>query len=266
MRAAVLGSPIAHSLSPAMHRAAYATLGLAWTYEAHDVAEGELARFVEGLGPRWRGFSVTAPLKREAAQFASSRDEIVQTLGVANTLVCNDGAWSAHNTDVPGAASALRSHGVHRLDSVRVLGAGATAVSMLLVAARLGATTAELVVRDRARAVDTLATARRLGLDADAVALSDPVGEGVDLLVNTAPASATAGREHEFVSSAAAVFDVIYDPWPSALVRAAHVAGLPAATGLDLLAHQAAAQVALMTGESVAPDVLLDAALGTLHS
>src|SRR5262245_61817694 len=125
MRCAVLGSPIGHSLSPAMHRAAYAALGLDWTYEAIEIGPGELAAFVAGLGPEWAGLSVTAPLKREAAQCATTATEVVHALGVANTLVHGPADWHAANTDVPGALNALAERGVTRATSVRILGGGA---------------------------------------------------------------------------------------------------------------------------------------------
>ncbi|HWV26982.1 MAG TPA: shikimate dehydrogenase, partial [Aeromicrobium sp.] len=125
MRAAVLGSPIAHSLSPVMHRAAYAAAGLDWTYDAIDVPAGGLAAVVSGLGDEWRGLSVTAPLKPEAAAFATDRTPVVERLGAANTLVRTSKGWTADNTDVPGALAALAEAGISVLDVVRILGAGA---------------------------------------------------------------------------------------------------------------------------------------------
>lgn len=264
MKAGVVGSPIAHSLSPAMHRAAHQTLGLAWTYGRHDVGEGELADFVRHLDVGWCGLSVTAPLKHEAAALAVARDAVVTSLGVANTLVRDGAGWSAHNTDVPGAEVALRTVGVERVESVRVIGAGATAQSMLLVAKRLGVRWVELVVRDRDRAAATLQLATRLDIDVRTAHISETISERVDLLIATTPGRPWVGREHEFAGTSGAVFDVVYDPWPSGLLTSAHESGLPCVTGLDLLAHQAALQVLLMTGEPVDPDVLLTAALAEL--
>ena len=104
----VLGDPIAHSLSPLLHRAAYDACGLEWEYDAHRVPAGGLAAFVDGLDASWRGLSVTAPLKREAAERADEVSPMVIRAGVANTLVHADGRWFADNTDVPGAAAAIR--------------------------------------------------------------------------------------------------------------------------------------------------------------
>lgn len=265
MKAGVVGSPIEHSLSPVMHRAAYAQLGLDWSYEAHEIRAGELEDFVETLDEQWRGLSVTMPGKREAAELAGDVDDVTARLGVANTLVRSSArGWDAHNTDVPGAENALRTVGVRAIESMRVVGAGATASSMILVASRLGAERVELVVRDRTRAMAALQLAQQLGLQSDAVSIDDPVLEPVDLLVSTAPGAPFAGREHEFAGAASAVFDVIYDPWPSALLESARMSGLAVVSGVDLLAHQGALQVHLMTGELVDPDLLHAAALTEL--
>jgi shikimate dehydrogenase len=252
-RCGVVGSPIAHSLSPVMHRAAYAALGLDWTYEAIDVQPGLLASFVDGCDQTWVGLSVTAPLKREAAEYAVTRGPVVEELGVANTLIGGPDGWHAVNTDVPGAVDALRERGIDAVSSVRFLGGGATVHSVLLAVRALDASAIEVWVRDPAKfpPVDGV-TVRRLG---------DAIDEPVDLLVSTIPADAV---PPEAVESAGAVFDVVYDPWPTFLVSAASAAGLPVVTGLDLLAHQAALQVELMTGEAVEVDLLRDAALEAL--
>lgn len=253
MKCAVLGSPIAHSLSPAMHRAAYAELGLQWTYEAVDIPAGGLAEFVAGLDSSWAGLSVTAPLKREAADLAATRGAIVDELGVANTLIGGPDGWHAVNTDVPGAVNALIERGVTEVESVRFLGGGATVDSLRLAVRELGATHVEVWLRDPAKLPEQAGvTVHRL---------TDPMEEPVDLLVSTVPAAAVPPAAGE---SARAVFDVIYDPWPTPLTVGATAAGRVIVTGLDLLAHQATLQVELMTGQSVPPDILRQAALRSL--
>lgn len=249
-----------------MHRAAYAALGLDWSYGAFDVAEGELREFVSERRDGWRGYSVTAPLKREAAALAASRDADVKTLGVANTLVAADAGWAAHNTDVPGAMNALREVGVESVQTVRIVGGGATAASLALAAQRLGAREVELRVRDTGRAAPTASAVESLGLAVSVVPLDVDVVESVDLLVSTVPGAALAGREHAWVGAAEAVFDVVYDPWPGALMPSAQSDGTPFVSGLDLLAHQAVLQVDLMTGRAVDPQVLREAALEELAS
>jgi len=255
-RCGVVGSPIAHSLSPVMHRAAYAELGLEWTYDAIEVPAGALAQFVDGCDQTWVGLSVTAPLKREAAEYAVTRSPVVESLGVANTLIGGPDGWHAVNSDVPGAVDALRERGIDAMTSVRFLGGGATVESLLLAVRTLEASAIEVWVRDPARFLSrgTMdgVTVRQLG---------EPMDEPVDLLVSTVPAEAV---PPEAVESAGAVFDVVYDPWPTFLVSAASAAGLPVVTGLDLLAHQATRQVEVMTGDVVDVDLLRDAALEAL--
>jgi shikimate dehydrogenase len=182
-----------------------------------------------------------------------TRGALVNELGVANTLIGGPDGWHAVNTDVPGAVAALREQGVSRLSSVRFLGGGATVDSLLLAVRELGVQDIEVWARDPAKvALGDGVTVRRLG---------DAFVRPVDLLVSTIPASAVPA---DAVTSAAAVFDVVYDPWPTPLTAAASDAGLPVVTGLDLLAHQAALQVELMTGEAVTPDLLREAALAEL--
>ncbi|MFC5678567.1 shikimate dehydrogenase [Aeromicrobium endophyticum] len=266
MICAVVGSPIAHSLSPVMHRAAYAQLDLDWTYEPVEVAEGALAEFVGALGDDVRGLSVTAPLKREAAQVGHQRTGDVEVLGVANTLVVEDGLISAHNTDVPGAVAALGERGVGAPVTARILGGGATAASMALALVRLGVEEVEFVVRDAARAAEAEAVVRGRGIGVTVRLLEEPLIDRVDLLVSTVPGDAVGSRAYELVDACAAVFDVVYDPWPTPLAHAADEAGVRVVSGIDLLAHQGALQVELMTGSSVPPQLLRDAALGALAS
>ncbi|MFI5428365.1 shikimate dehydrogenase [Aeromicrobium sp. UC242_57] len=266
MLCAVLGSPIAHSLSPAMHRAAYAELGLDWTYEAVEVHEGALAEFVGAVGDDVRGLSVTAPLKREAAAVSHQHDGVVESLGVANTLVFDDGMISAYNTDVPGAAAAIKEAGIGVPRSARILGGGATAASMALTLVRTGVEELEFVVRDPARAQEAESVVRGCGVAVRVRKIDEPLISRVDLLVATVPSDAIGARSHEFVESSRAVFDVVYDPWPTRLAKAADEAGTPVISGLDLLAHQAALQVELMTGATVSPQRLRAAALTALSA
>ncbi|MFT4188197.1 MAG: shikimate dehydrogenase [Aeromicrobium sp.] len=261
-RCAVLGRPIAHSLSPVMHRASYAALGLDWSYDAVDVTEDGLAGFLDGLDGSWRGLSVTAPLKRRLVGLLDQVSGDVESLGVANTVLFEpDGRRIGFNTDVPGGLNALREAGVDAPDSARILGGGATAASMALTLARLGVTRLEVVVRDVTRADEVLAVAAAQGVEAAAVTLDGSDRAPVDVLVSTIPASAA---DPSWAASAGAVFDVLYDPWPTPLAQAAQAAGIPVVNGLDLLAHQAALQVHLMTGGTVPASLLRAAALAEL--
>lgn len=245
---AVLGSPIEHSLSPVLHRAAYAELGLPWQYSAVDVEESELAKFLGGLDGRWRGLSLTMPLKRTVMPFLTSADPWATVSGAANTVVIDQGALAGYNTDIPGAIAALGERVRGPFKNAVVLGGGATAASMLLALGELGCEYARLLVRNPARAVETIETVARAerGPVIEVGTLGDPVG-AVDLVISTIPAAA---QTAELVSSAdpcPVVFEVVYDPWPTPLAAAALVSGRILISGLDLLINQAALQVELMT-------------------
>jgi shikimate dehydrogenase len=266
MLCAVLGSPIAHSLSPVMHRAAYRELGLDWRYEAVEIAEGGLAEFVQAVGEDVRGFSVTAPLKREAAAVAHQRDSITETLGVANTIVFEDDARLAYNTDVPGGVNALTEAGVAEVFSARILGGGATAASMALTLAHLGVGQIQFVVRDASRAADAIQAVSGRGIGIDVASFDDDLSAPVDVVISTVPSQAVSEQADSIIAASGALFDVIYNPWPTSLAAAAEQAAKPVVSGLDLLAHQAAIQVQLMTGSDIDPDILRQAALQALAS
>ncbi|QBR91375.1 shikimate dehydrogenase [Nocardioides euryhalodurans] len=247
MRCAVVGDPIGHSLSPILHRAAYAAVGLDWAYDAHRVVAGGLAGFVAGLDETWRGLSVTAPLKREALALGDVVTDRARLAGGANTLLRRDGSWTADNTDLPGAAAAVRERWDGPVATVTVLGGGATAASAALAMCDLGATSVRLLVRSAARAAETAAAIGRHPSAPD-VEVGD-LGDAVvgEVVVSTVPVSA---QDAELVSRCAAapvVFEVLYDPWPTPLAAAA--AGRVLVSGLDLLVHQAALQLTLFTGE-----------------
>ena len=266
MRCAVLGSPITHSLSPAMHRAAYAELGLDWTYEAVELAEDALGAFLSALGDDVRGFSVTAPLKRRTAELVDEATEIVGRLGVANTILVEDTGLRSDNTDVPGAIAALLERGVERATSARILGGGATAASMAYAVSIMGAERVEFVVREPSRASAAAQVAKSAGLEVTIHTVDEPLIDKLDLLISTVPGDVVGSRSHEFVESSRAVFDVVYDPWPTPLAKAAEQADVRVVSGLDLLAHQAALQVELMTGSQVSPQLLRRSALAELST
>ena len=140
MRAAVLGRPVAHSLSPLLHRAAYAALGLDdWTYDALDVGAGDLPVLLAGLGPEWRGFSVTMPCKQAAVDVADLVEPLPRLLHAANTLIRTDAGWRAENTDVSGIGMALQLAGVEQVGAAAIIGAGGTAAAAAVALASLGA-------------------------------------------------------------------------------------------------------------------------------
>ncbi|MBM7520199.1 shikimate dehydrogenase [Nocardioides nitrophenolicus] len=260
MRCAVLGDPVAHSLSPTLHRAGYAALGLDASYDAVRVPAGELAGFVAGLGPEWRGLSVTAPLKREALALADEVSELAVLAGGANTLVRRGGRWYADNTDVPGAAAAIRERFAGPLTAATVLGGGATAASVGLALADLGLGAITVAARTPANAEEAVAAIRRhpRGPVVDVLPLA-AVGAGGGVLVSTIPASAQTPDLVERVLPADVVFEVTYAEWPTPLVAAALDAGSTVVSGLDLLVHQAVLQFALFTGQDGPLDAMRSA-------
>lgn len=264
-RCGVLGDPIAHSLSPVLHRAGYAELGLDWTYDAHRVPAGGLEAFLAGLDEDWRGLSLTMPLKREALPLVDRLTERARLAGAVNTLLLeDDGSRTGDNTDLPGAAAAIRERTTARLASAAILGGGATATSIGLALIELGVRSIELRVRDASRAAETVAAL--LGHPAEVEVTVEPLpvqpltglwsagpdlaasGSTIDIVVSTIPASA---QTTDLVAACAAipvVFEALYDPWPTPLAAAALASGRVLVHGLDLLVHQAALQFELFTG------------------
>lgn len=254
-QAAVLGSPIAHSLSPALHTAAYAALGLDWAYTAIECDEAALPGLLASLGPDWAGLSLTMPLKRAVLPLLDRTEPLAAEVGGANTVVFEGGQRHGYNTDVPGMVTALAEAGVTAPSGATILGAGATACAALAALAEIGLASAAVLVRDPARAAGLLAAAGRLGMTVDLRRYEGWAGDG-DLLVSTVPAGAAdlhAERVRSGRLTPAAVLDVVYAPWPTPLALAAARAGTVVVSGFDLLLHQAARQVELMTGIKPAP-------------
>ena len=256
MRAAVLGTPVAHSLSPRLHRAAYAALGLTWTYDAVEVDAGGLPGFLRGLDASWRGLSLTMPLKQAVLPLLDSVSDLARDVSAANTVVLRDGQRHGENTDVHGIVAALAERGIDAVERAVVLGGGATARSALAALARLGCTSSVLVVRSEP--TETLSAAERLGVSPRVEAWSPEVLDGCDLLLSTLPTGA-ADRFAPYVRDVPALLDVVYDPWPTALAAAC---GGAVVSGAAMLLHQAVAQVELMTGIKPPVEAMRDALPG----
>lgn len=261
MRCAVIGHPVGHSLSPALHRAAYRELGLDWRYDALDVAPDRLPDFMAGLDAGWRGLSVTMPHK-EAIRAFGLTDALVDLVGAGNTLVLEPHGNRVYNTDVPGMVAALAEAGLDRVREVAIIGNGATARSALVSCARLGAARVHLLVRDPARAAGLLELGVRLGVDVVAADLDAAVR--ADLLVSTIPAEGIGDGAGRLAHAAPVLLDVIYDPWPTRLAAAAADAGATVVSGLDLLVWQGVDQIELLTGQRVAASTLRSAGLAEL--
>ncbi len=252
--AAVLGAPIAHSLSPVLHTAAYRSLGLAdWSYQAIECDEARLPGLLAALGPDWAGLSLTMPLKRAVLPLLDHTEPLAVTVGAVNTVILKDGQRLGFNTDIAGLAGAMRTAGITPEGNVVVVGGGATACSALAAVRETGTRDVTVAVRARSRAEPLLAVAARLGVTvrfADLTAGS-LASRRWDVLISTIPGTAAVGIA-ELVTTGAltarAVVDVGYDPWPTPLAAAAAVAGSAVISGYELLVQQAAGQVELMTG------------------
>lgn len=252
-RAAVLGSPIAHSLSPALHRAAYRALGLPWTYDALEVTEASLPGFVAGLGPEWVGLSLTMPLKTAVLPLLVEQGSSVVLTGCANTVLLGPDGPVGRNTDVMGIVEALREHTGGRLATARnatILGGGATGRSALVALDGLGLRDAVVAVR-RPEAADNL---RELAEACGVMLRVEPWSRagahlGADLVISTVPPGVADDVVGDLPAAVrGTLLDVVYSPWPTALVRGWAARGGEVVPGQVMLLHQAALQVELMTG------------------
>lgn len=270
-RAAVVGHPISHSLSPLLHTTAYRALGLTtWVYEAHDVPPGGLTAFLAGCGEEWVGLSVTMPHKVEAAALAAVRAPSVARTGVANTLLRSSRGWQAHNTDIEGILGSLR--GVERTApaTVTVLGTGATARSACAAAVDMRTAVLTVVGRNPTAGAECLSLIAGTGVSGRLVDLADAQACARALTASIVIATVPPGAADSVLDRVPAVgagllLDVAYRPWPTPLGSAWQQAGGQVVAGVDMLVHQACAQLLLMTGRSVAVGSLLEVARRAAH-
>ncbi len=255
-RAAVLGSPIAHSRSPQLHLAAYRALGLVdWTYDRIECTADQLPALVNGFGPEWVGVSVTMPGKFAALRFADERTQRAELVGSANTLVRSPSGWRADNTDIDGVTGALGQVS----GRAAVLGSGGTAPAVVVGLAALGVQDISVVARNRDMAAPLVELGARLGVDARWIELGTPL-PAVDVVVSTIPAD-VAAQHADTVAGTPLLLDAIYDPWPTPLASAVEAAGGRVISGMQMLLNQAFAQVEQFTGRP-APKDAMRAALG----
>ena len=242
-KAAVLGSPISHSRSPQLHLAAYRALGLdGWTYDRIECTADELPGLVAGFGPEWVGVSVTMPGKFAALRFADERTARAELVGSANTLVRSQSGWRADNTDIDGVKGALGPVA----GRAAVLGSGGTAPAVVVGLAELGVQDISVVARNLEKAARLVAIGARLGVEIRWIELGTTLVD-VDVVVSTVPAD-VAAQHADTVAATPLLLDVIYDPWPTPLATAVEAAGGKVVSGLQMLLHQAFAQVEQFTG------------------
>ena len=252
-RLAVLGSPIAHSLSPRLHTTAYTALDVPFDYGRVELGSGQLATWLEDLDTSWQGLSLTMPLKREIIPFLDTSSPLVDQLGVANTVVFDytGGTRRLHgyNTDVDGIVRTVASLPATQPHTATILGGGATAASALYAAHVLGARDFTVYLRDVTKAEDLTRLASSLGADITVRPLGDiDRAPAQEFVVSTLPGGAADGITLTPASSTSVVFDVAYDPWPSRIATAWTASSGVVFSGLDMLVEQAISQVRLFTG------------------
>ncbi|MGO4805340.1 shikimate dehydrogenase [Arthrobacter sp. 2MCAF15] len=267
LRAAVLGHPISHSKSPALHRAAYALLGVDIAYSAIDVTEADLPDFMRQVRGEvraegsWRGLSVTMPLKSAMVAEVDEVRGVAGALGVVNTVAFESDGGStrlvAYNTDVAGIVNALRHAGAAAAPTAVVLGGGGTAAAAIAALKELGAASAEVFVRDVSRASEARAASAAVGLPVQVLPLDGAAAAvaTADVVISTFPPRAADGLAAEIAAGLAAasghpgvLLDVAYDPWPSRIAAAWQEAGGTVVPGLEMLIYQAVEQVRHFTG------------------
>ena len=263
-RAGVLGSPITHSLSPALHRAAYSALQLDWSYQAYEVNEDELATFVAELDGCWAGLSLTMPLKSVVIPLLDTVDEVAGLIMSVNTVLPGPQGWRGTNTDVFGIVQSLTERGVSGPRQATVLGAGATARSAIAALADLGVREVLIVARRPEAAADLVRLAGQLGLSSRAEpCVPCPELLRTDIVISTLPGSAAEPWARCADGASGTLLDASYHPWPTPLVEAWPSDRV--ASGRDMLLWQAVRQVELMTGQP-APFVAMAAALPALST
>ncbi len=265
--AAVIGSPITHSLSPAVHNAAFAAAGVDWVYAAFDVAPGESlgalhAMRTLGLG----GLSVTMPHKQDVADQVDELDPAAAALHSVNTVVrTSDGLLKGYSTDGVGFVASLMEAGVSITGrSVVVIGAGAAARAVIDALARGGAASVTVVNRSLARAQQAAALAGVIGRVGE---LTD-VTTG-DIVVNATSVGMAADQlpfDPALLRAGQVVADLVYHPLETALLAAARAMGATPVDGLGMLVHQAALQQQLWLGVLADTGVMRAAALRELTS
>lgn len=249
-RAAVLGHPISHSMSPVLHRTAYLALGLPWSYDSIDMREADLPEFISGLDDSWAGLSLTMPLKRCVLPLLDDIDPVAERIQSVNTVVFSDGAKLGFNTDVAGIGTALKEAGAGEFPGdVVIFGAGATAASALAAIVELRPRRVRICARRFSASEELESLASRLGLNAQAwpwARTSETLTS--EIVISTLPGDAGAQFAADVPARAGLLLDTTYGPWPTSLASAWLASGGTVAPGYRMLLWQAAVQVELMTG------------------
>ncbi len=259
----IIGDPIAHSLSPQIHNAAYKELGIhnEYQYEARRVKPAELAGFMNEVRTAGiRGVSCTAPHKVAIMEYLDEIDEVARKIGAVNTVVNNNGVLKGYNTDWLGAVLPLEQLTALRDKKVALLGAGGAARAIAYGITTKGA---NLTIYNR-----TPGKAKELAMDfgADSASIGDPAGiKDMDIIINATsvgmePNDDKTPLPQEHITKSQIVFDSIYSPYETRLLREAKAQGAQVVHGTEMLLQQAIAQFKLYTGYD-APEEAMRTAL-----
>lgn len=266
--AGVIGWPVSGSLSPVIHNAAFAALGLDWAYLPLPVPPGRVAEAVAGLRALgFAGANVTMPYKTEVAQTVERLSEDAGLLDAVNTVVIAGDEIEGANTDAPGFDRVLRLDAGFDPSGRRALvfGAGGAARACALALGRAGLAELVVAIREPERGISLARLARELPIELRVIPLADAAGESVDLVVNATPLGRTGETlPHPELHDGVLVVDLLYRPTVTPLLQAARDAGAAAYGGLGLLLHQAALSFELWTGVEPPMPVMSAAALAEL--
>jgi len=253
-RFAVLGSPIAHSKSPAIHLAAYRVLGLDWEYGRAEVQKGLMRTFIAGLDGVWNGFSVTMPLKEEATRFAEELDDYASLTGATNTLYLDEfGKWHGFNTDVFGIVQAVTEARIGLVKHALIIGSGATATSAMVAISVLNPNAhVEVLARNKVSRKALIGLGKKLGLKVSRAGGLRAASRISNLTISTLPSGALDKQASRLVRAwtwkpKGALLDVSYNPWPSKLAEAWSAKGKRTISGLEMLIWQAVAQIRIFS-------------------
>jgi len=260
IKAAVLGSPIEHSLSPVIHQRAYELLGWNWRYERYEVSSGQLKEFLAKYRGEFRGLSLTMPLKEEALNLIDNVSDLGKRVNGVNTLIFDELQSRGENTDVQGFTDALTFHEIAIPKEVTVLGGGATARAAIAAvdgrAQRVNvfsrsAHRTKALVNSATHSIVTVFSWDDLTKHEMLAENAASFGLKADLVISTTPKGAT--DQLDISGPSQTLFESLYNPWPTDLLRTWRDSGGFGIDGLDLLVWQAIGQLELMalSGESL---------------
>ena len=271
LRLGIIGYPIGHSISPIFQQAALDYYSVDARYQPWEVSLHDLPQFIEGLrSPDTLGCNVTVPHKEAVLQMLDTVDEWALRVGAVNTIVKNDGRLRGHNSDGQGFLRALKGKGDFRTEGwkVLILGAGGAAKGVAMALAGEGMASITIANRTLSRAERLARSLEEQGSQASAIPLEGKVlvqaASESDLIVNCTTLGMKHGPDEERtpliavqIPSRSLVYDLVYNPPMTPLLREAERAGARTLSGLPMLVYQGAASFELWTGKEAPVEVMM---------